>query len=227
MNTSGLPLVASRARGAKTSRVTRPAAAWASPCDRVVPGRLLTCLKGGLSYRDALAQHRQKRLDPAAVALDNRGELIPLRHFHADTRDIDVADLGGSAALDDIPVDQNSAAARAVDHARHDRLVAARPAAEHAKRFAAIFAELRGIGLHDVFLEESEKLLLLILSCGAPIAAEHELADPRYIEIALEQLSKASDALLLGDARPQHLDRLFAEGSDEALRVLSNGLAGG
>ena len=57
--------------------------------------------------------------------------------------------------------------------------------------------------------------------CGrAPIAAQHELADPDEVEIILEQLTEAGDALRRRDARPEHLDRLCAELVDEGARIL-------
>src|SRR5207249_5833079 len=122
------------------------------------------------------------------------------------------------------PVDLDAAAVRAVDRAGDDGLIAGRPAAEDTERLAAIFAEPRGVGLHDVFLEQPQKFLLLLGGCGAPIAAEHELPDARHIEIVAEQLAEARDPLRGRDARAEDLDRLIAEIGDKRPRILRVGL---
>src|SRR5918912_3209513 len=129
MNTSSSWLFARRASGANSLRATRPGAGLGAEimvragAEAARPSLgFPTC---GLADGDALAEHCQERIDAAAVALDDRGELVPLRHFHADAGDIDVTDLEGAAALDNIPVDENAAAARPVDLARDHRLVAA------------------------------------------------------------------------------------------------------
>src|SRR5947208_16887471 len=172
---------------------------------------------------DPLSELRQQRVDTAAIALDHRGELVALRHLHTDAADIDIGDLGCAASFDDIPVDKNPAAVRASDLAGHDRFTAARAAADDAERLAAIFTEPGGIGLHDVLLEQPQELLLFLGRRDAPVASEHELPDPRHVEITLEDLAKAGDALCLRNARSQHLDRLVAERGDKTAGILGVG----
>src|SRR5216684_4439752 len=168
---------------------------------------------------ELLAQLRDQRLDAAAVALDHRGELVALRHLHADAADIDIGDLVGTAA-DQIPVDCDAAAAGANDLAGDDRLVAVRAHAGDAERLAAVCAEPGAVGAHEIFLEQPEKILLFLWRGDPPIAAEHELADAGQIEIVPEQLTEAGLTLQFGDARAQHLDGLLAERADEGAGIL-------
>src|SRR5689334_11568953 len=135
---------------------------------------------------EPLPELRQQRIDAAAIALDHRGEFVALGHLHADPADIDVGDLECPAAIGEIPVDQNPSGIGAVDLAGDDDLIAGRSATENPERLAAIFAEPRRIGLHDVFLEQPEEFLLLFRAGGAPIAAEHELSDAGDIEIIVK-----------------------------------------
>src|SRR5713101_3951991 len=153
-----------------------------------------------------LAQLRDQGLDAAAVALDHRGELVALRHLHADAADIDIGDLVGTAA-DQIPVDCDATAALANDLAGDDRL-------------AAVCAEPGAVGAHQIFLEQPEKILLFLWRGDPPIAAENELADAGQIEIVAEQFAEAGLTLQFGDARAQHLDGLLAERADEGARIL-------
>src|SRR6266581_4306403 len=86
---------------------------------------------------ELLAQLRDQGLDAAAVALDHRGELVALRHLHADAADIDIGDLVGTAA-DQVPVDRDAAATGANDLADDDRLLPVRAHAGDAERLAAV-----------------------------------------------------------------------------------------
>src|SRR6266480_2778545 len=110
-------------------------------------GNAVELTRGG----ESLPELGQQRIDAAAIALDYRGEFVALGHLHADAADIDVGNLGRAAAVDQIPVDHDPAAVRTVDLAGDDSFVAGRPAADDPERLAAIFAEPRGVGLHDVF----------------------------------------------------------------------------
>src|SRR5205823_5432644 len=94
--------------------------------------------------RETLPQLRADHSDAAADRLEDRGEFVALRHLHADAADIDIGDFGRAASLDDIPVDENPAAVRAIDLARDNRLAAARPSAEDAERLAPVFAKPGG-----------------------------------------------------------------------------------
>src|SRR6516165_5172892 len=143
--------------------------------------------------------------------LDYGRKLVALRDLHADAADIDIADSELAAAIDQIPVDLDRAAARPDDLAADHCLLAARAGSGHLERLAAVLGKPGGIGLHDVVLEQLQKCLLLLRRRGAPIAAEHELADPGDIEIVLEELAEPRQTLRRGDTRPEHLDRLGAE----------------
>src|ERR1044071_2503847 len=184
-------------------------------------GRYRCQKSAALSARagDLLPQLRQERCNLPAVALNHRREFIALRYFHADATDIHIGDLQSTAAVYQKPVDLDRRRTRTSYLAGHDNLVARRPAAGDPERRAAILAESGAVGLDDIFLEQLQEFLLLLRSGRAPIAAEHELADARDIEIILQQFAKSGLPLLRRHARPQDLDRSRPERADKGARV--------
>src|SRR5829696_6508715 len=180
----------------------------------------------GSAGRQLLAQLREQALDAAAGALDHRGELVALRHLHADAGDIDVGNLVPPALMNEVPVDLDAAAVGAHDLAADDGLLAAAPAgAGDAERLAAVLGETGAIGAHDVFLEQREKFLLLLRRRAAPVAPEHEPADARHVEIVVEQYAEPRQALRRRHARPENLNRLCAQIADKGASVLRRSLA--
>src|SRR5260370_11536814 len=113
-----------------------------------LPGRRLSRPGGEL-----LLQLRDQRADMAAIALDDRAELVALRHLHADAADINVGDPISPGAADQIPIDPDRGAVAADDLAVDDGLVAAPARTGNPERLAGIFGQPGAVGAHDVFLE--------------------------------------------------------------------------
>ncbi len=142
---------------------------------------------------DLLPQLRQQPLDPPAAALDHRGELVALRHLHADAGDIDIGDLVPPAVIGEIPIDADRTAGEH-DFAADHGLSTARVGAGYPERLAAETAEAGAIGARDIFLEQRKELLLFLRGGGTPVAAENETANAGHVELAAEQRAEPAQA---------------------------------
>ena len=170
-------------------------------------------------YPQLLAQYREGGVEMPAIVLDNCGELVAVRHLHADAVDIDVLDLVIAAVVAEVLVDPDRLPGLTHDLAAHDdsapfgRLPVTGTAVRRIREPVAI-------GPRDVFLEQLQELLLLFGTRRPPVAAEHELADAGDIEIGAEQLAEMGGTLSGRYLRAERLDRLLADLTDELLRVL-------
>src|SRR3546814_20171717 len=85
---------------------------------------------------------------------------------------------------------------------------------------AAVLRQQRQEALHHGVLEHREEGFLVGLRGGAPVAADHELADPRHVEVLVEELAEVLFLLLGADRRVAELpSRPFLQVRQEACRL--------
>src|SRR5579884_2181882 len=195
--------------------------------ERRCPGRFRASLfhvlptgAGGWG-RARLAQGDDRDVHAVAALLHQTGKELPLLDPHAEPVDRHVGHFGLTALIDYGPFDIDRRAARADDLARHERLAAGGGMRRgYAERLAGVMSEAAGISIDHRLLEGRHELLPLFRRRGAGVLAEHELRDPRTIEIRAEELVEDGDPLVERDARSHDLDCLGAKAGDELGWVL-------